>query len=170
MCFHKRFVFTRCGHSAWAENPFKICAVEEAFNRGMQNEGCESMWGHRYLAHKLDSKCEGCLIKHADIDGKRQTLKDSLAVLREMIHHINKSRKLATVELAEAGEDEQAKEDASQVKDWLESAGPKNPVPVSVPREEERRKVPRLCNPRPNPNRVDPASPVDFDKLYVYTV
>ncbi|KAL2024170.1 hypothetical protein VTK56DRAFT_9326 [Thermocarpiscus australiensis] len=86
MCFHKRLIFG-CGHYAWL-GISRPCEVEQSFNRGEVDTGCNAMWSHGYDAIRVQKDCPRCAKLKKRQELRLGVVKERLKAIKEQVKQI----------------------------------------------------------------------------------
>ncbi|KAK3903244.1 hypothetical protein C8A05DRAFT_14784 [Staphylotrichum tortipilum] len=104
MCFHKRLVFA-CNHHAWL-NLTRPCALEQSFNRGEVDTGCDFKWSHGFDTISIQGSCSKCARVQASHKTRLSKAKEKIKALKA---------KLKTIQdVAETKDEEIPNQDSKQ--------------------------------------------------------
>lgn len=118
MCYHRRLIFG-CNHHAWLEIT-KPCEVEEAFNSGQADTGCDRQWSHPFHVIRIQSKCGQCVKRQKGDNFQLGTVKDRIKAIKERLERIKGKKELPSIDTVLQESESGAKEGADDTSSLLE--------------------------------------------------
>ncbi len=91
MCYHKRIIYTSCGHSGWAAE-VRACEFHPKNKNRSSSTSCDTMYSHPFHTLRVEKFCGRCIINRENTSEKVLKVREWMKDLKSDVDRLRKGR------------------------------------------------------------------------------